>query len=122
MHEETKHTVDGILAGHPWLTYLWVVGIAAWGGIVSYIAKVRRGITRRFSFTELIGEIVTSAFAGVLAFWLCEAAGGQPLLTAALVGISGHMGARAIFVMENTVEAWYSRRFQMAANKKETPP
>jgi len=82
------------------LTYLWVLFLSAWGGVVSFLAKVKAGNARAFNFVELIGEIVTSGFAGVLTFWLCEAAGINGLVTAALVGISGHMGSRAIYKME----------------------
>lgn len=82
------------------ITYLWVVLLSAWGGVVSFFAKVKRGDARACNFVELIGEIVTSGFAGILTFWLAEAANFNPLITAALVGISGHMGSRAIYAME----------------------
>jgi len=82
------------------LTYAWVFGISMWGGIASYVGKVRDGHTGRFSITELIGEVCTSAFSGVMTFYLCELAELDPLLTAAFVGIAGHMGSRAIFVIE----------------------
>ena len=54
----------------------------------------------KYSLVEFIGEVSTSAFAGVITFWLCEAGGINPLITAALVGVSGHMGSRAIFHLE----------------------
>ena len=84
------------------LTYLWVMLLAAWGGIASYIRRVRSGTAEKFSVMELIGEIVISGFTGVLTFWLCELAGFPGLLTAAFVGISGHMGSRAIALMEDS--------------------
>ena len=89
------------------ITYLLVAGLSAWGGIVSWFRKRRDGDTRPFNFTELIGEVVTSAFAGILTFWLCEASNIQPLITAALIGVSGHMGSRAIF----RIEKWVEMRF-----------
>lgn len=89
------------------LTYLWVIGLAAWGGLVSFLRKRRHGVARPFNLAELIGEVVTSAFAGVVTFWLCEWSGINPLLTAALVGVSGHMGGRAIFLFEK----WAEQRF-----------
>lgn len=84
------------------LTYLWVMVLAAWGGIASYIRRVKSGTAEKFSVMELIGEIVISGFTGVLTFWLCELAGFPGLLTAAFVGISGHMGSRAIALMEDS--------------------
>jgi hypothetical protein len=82
------------------LTYAWVTLLAAWGGAVSFLAKVRSGAVRPCNLVEFVGEITTSAFSGLLTFWGCEAAGFEPLWTAVLVGISGHMGARALYQME----------------------
>jgi hypothetical protein len=84
------------------LTYAWVMALASWGGVVSYIRRVKAGTAEKFSFMELIGEIVISAFTGVLTFWLCELGGFPDLLTAAFVGVSGHMGSRAIALMEDS--------------------
>ena len=39
------------------ITYLWVTGLAAWGGLVSFYRKVKSGETRAFNVVELIGEI-----------------------------------------------------------------
>lgn len=86
------------------LTYAWVLLLATLGGAVNFIGKVREGVSRPWNFTEFIGEIITSAFAGIMTFYLCEWSGTPPLLTAALVGISGHMGSRAIFRLERWVE------------------
>jgi len=89
------------------ITYLWVTLLAAWGGIVNYIKRIQLGESHRFNFMELVGELVTSGFAGVITFWLCEASNITPLITAALVGISGHMGSRAIYFFE----AWAKRKW-----------
>lgn len=88
-------------------TYFWVILLSVVGGFVSFYHKVQRGLASPFSITELIGELITSGFAGVLTFWLCEWSQVTPLLTAVLVGISGHMGARAIF----QIEQWAERKF-----------
>jgi hypothetical protein len=87
------------------LTYFWVALLSAWGGAVNWLARRRSGETRPFNFAELIGELMTSAFTGILTFWMCEWSGVDPLMTAALVGISGHMGSRAIYQMERLVTA-----------------
>jgi predicted CDP-diglyceride synthetase/phosphatidate cytidylyltransferase len=86
------------------LTYGWVIGLSVTGGLVSFLRKVREGVARPFNVIELIGEIVTSGFVGVLTFWLCEASQIDALLTAFMVGISGHMGSRLIFQFEKTIE------------------
>lgn len=89
------------------LTYAWVFLLAMLGGVVNFVRKLQQGHVRAFNFVEFIGEIVTSAFAGVITFWLCENAHMSPLLTAAFVGVSGHMGSRAIFMAEN----WLKTKF-----------
>ena len=86
------------------ITYVWVSALAAWGGLVSYLKKHREGVVSRFSVNELIGELVTSAFAGVITFWLCELGEIDPLLSAVFIAISGHMSARIIFLIENSME------------------
>lgn len=87
------------------VTYLWVFLLAILGGIVNFMRKLQAGHARVFNLIEFIGEIVTSAFAGVITFWLCENAGFPALMTAAFVGVSGHMGSRAIFMIENWLKA-----------------
>lgn len=83
-----------------WVTYLWVIVWAVAGGMVSFYRKMKEGHVRAFNFTEFIGELVTSGFAGLLTFWLCEAAEINKLLAAVFIGISGHMGSRVIFLLE----------------------
>lgn len=86
------------------LTYLWVLILAAIGGAVNFIQKLKAGTARAFNLTELFGELMTSGFAGLLTFWLCEAAELNKLISAVLIGISGHMGSRAIFRLEKWAE------------------
>lgn len=92
------------------LTYLWVFGLAVLGGVVNFMRKLQEGHARAFNIIEFIGEIVTSAFAGVITFWLCENADLSQLITAAFVGISGHMGSRALFM----AEGWLTKQFPKA--------
>ena len=89
---------------YPYITYFWVFFLSAWGGIINFKNKMKQGILVRFSLAELIGDIATSAFAGVITFYLCESANVAPVLTAAMVGISGHMGARLLFTMEKIIQ------------------
>lgn len=89
------------------LTYLWVFGLSSLGGVVSFLNKLKKGHARAFNIAEFMGEIFTSAFAGVITFWLCENASITPLVTAAFVGVSGHMGSRAILLFEE----WLAKKF-----------
>ena len=109
MLEQTKQAGD--IAKDPtsysMLTYAWVFALAMLGGVVNFMRKLQQGHVRAFNIVEFIGELVTAAFAGVLTFWMCEHSNLSPLVTAALVGISGHMGSRALFMMED----WLKDRF-----------
>jgi len=88
-------------------TYAWVVTLASWGGIANYARKLRDGIITRFSITELIGELVISGFTGLMTFYLCVAGEVQEPVSAVLVGISGHMGSRGIYLIENILKRRY---------------
>jgi hypothetical protein len=90
-----KHPLDYSLR-----EYAFLLSLALLGGFVAFYSKVRAGTVQAWNITHLIGELTTSAFAGLLAFWICEEFRVSPLLTASLVGISGHMGARAITAFE----------------------
>lgn len=92
------------------ITYAWVLVLASWGGAVNWFRKSKAENFSRVNIMEFIGELATSAFTGVLTFWGCEAAGFAPLWTAVLVGISGHMGSRAIFHAERVLQSWVSSR------------
>jgi hypothetical protein len=87
--------------------YGLVLFFAMLGGLVSWYNKVRSGALPGWSINHLIGELCTSAFAGLLCFWICEWSGFPPLLTAALTGVFGHMGTRGISMFEE----WASKKF-----------
>ena len=90
------------------LTYSLVIILSMWGGTVNFIRKKKLGIVRAFNIMEFIGELVTSAFAGIIVFFLCEASDISPLITAALVGIAGHMGSRLLYQLEIAVQnKWF---------------
>jgi len=82
------------------ITYLWVIGLSAWGGIAGYIRRVRSKSKAAFSLAEVVGEVCISGFVGMLTFYLCESAKIPQILEAAFIGISGHMGSRSLFFME----------------------
>jgi len=109
MLDHTKQAADAVKdpSSFSLITYGWVFALAMLGGVVNFMRKLQKGHVRAFNVVEFIGELVTAAFAGVLTFWLCEHSNMSPLVTAALVGISGHMGSRALFMMED----WIKNRF-----------
>lgn len=77
-----------------------VLSTALLGGMASWYMKVRRGEILAWNLAALIGELCVSAFAGLIAFWLCEYVNLNPLLTSAIVGMSGHAGAKGLNWLE----------------------
>jgi hypothetical protein len=82
------------------ITYIWVIGLSAWGGIAGYIRRVKTKNLANFSLAELVGEMCISGFVGILTFYFCESAKINQVMAAAFVGISGHMGSRALYFLE----------------------
>ena len=96
-----------------WAAYAWVIAWASAGGIVSFRQKLKRGDVRAFNIAEFVGEIFTSAFVGVLAFWICEYSDVPKILQAVVISISGHMGTRAIFLFEQ----FMAKKFGVSEDK-----
>ena len=109
-------------------TYLWVLALSVLGGIVSYKEKRKAGFW--FFRTEnkyldivafvlinlafFILEIFTSAFSGILTFYICESANMDRLLTAAFVGLSGFAGGRMLNFMLNLAKAVLEKKFEVS--------
>lgn len=91
------------------VTYGWVVGVSLAGGIASFYGKVKQGHARWVNLGELVGELVTSAIAGLITYWLCRASGVGEWWAAAFVAVAGHMGTRAMFLGERVLERWAAR-------------
>lgn len=86
-------------------TWLLALGMGFSGGVVHWWARMKARQPRVFSLMELVGEVFTSGFVGVCVFMTLNE-WSQPVgLCAAASGISGHMGARLLFVIERAAEA-----------------
>ncbi len=90
---------------YPMLQYFLVVLLSSIGGLVSILQEFVDQIGKcwKCAIARAIVSIATSGFCGVLAFWLCESGEFKPLVTAFVVGISGHMGGRALTMIEKAV-------------------
>lgn len=89
-----------------WSTYLTVVFLAAWGGIVRVIRKSKFvGKTWQQIVMILVMEMVISSFAGVITFFVCESNNVQPFYTAVMTSLAGYMGGSALDVLEAVYRA-----------------
>jgi hypothetical protein len=123
MIEEAQASIAAVIerakdpTSYSWITYSWVVIWSVLGGLVSWYGKIKAGHARPFNLAELLGEIATSAFAGITTFYICEWGKVDPLLSAVFIGISGHMGTRFVFFMERVLEKNMSARFGIGGEK-----
>jgi fatty acid desaturase len=89
---------------YPLKQWMFILGLALFGGWASWWAKVRDGKVAAYNLAALIGELAISAFVGVVVFFICEYFNFPPLLTAAIVGVAGHMGTKALTLIEEIAE------------------
>jgi hypothetical protein len=110
MNEEIRQAAEAVKdpTSYGLFTYAWVVLLSAWGGTVRFIRKVKAGeMSIRQAAMTLMGELVTSVFAGVITFYACEANAVAPLWTAVLVSVAGHMGGKALEPFESIFKRWF---------------
>ena len=98
---------------YPLKTYGLMLLMAIFGGFVSWYGKVVRQELPVASLFHLIGELATSAFAGMMMFFLCEWAGSPTLLTVALVSMSGHMGAKLLGWVEEKLKKFLEKKAEV---------
>lgn len=81
---------------YPPLTYLWVIGVASFAGVVRYLNHMET-----FSVQRFLIDVLSSAFTGLVTFWLCEWTNITGPMSAVLIAISGLLGSRAWGEFEN---------------------
>jgi hypothetical protein len=104
------------------LPFLSTIFLSCWGGIVSYLQRIRLK-HHKFSFIELCFDLSISSFAGLLTYFFCQYAkvGGE--MSAILIAVSGHMGTRAIASFERMRDRIFGvTAGEDAAIDKETKP
>lgn len=82
------------------MNWAWVLLLAIWGGVASFMRKRQDSNSRPWNIVEFIGEICISGFTGVAVAHLCDYVGAPPSLKYFMVGIMAHMGSRALFKLE----------------------
>lgn len=102
------------------LTWVWIIGLSALGGIVSFLQKIKTGHARAWNFTELVGEIATSGLAGIITANLADSINAPASLKYALVGIVAHMGSRGLLKLESIANTRFNLPVDLPAAAKET--
>ena len=115
---DIAQAADAAKSSWPMVTYVWVAVWSALAGLVSFYQKVKAGAARWLNFSEVLGEIATSSFVGVITGLLCEWAEFPMPLSWALIGLTGHMGARALFWFEKATQRFVEKKLDITV---ETP-
>lgn len=95
MPEKDPTTYD--LAAHA-----LAIAIALWGGLISYARSIIGG-RRAFSWLDMTIELLSSAFAGLLAYWVALGAGLDGYIAGAVAGVAGHAGTSSLYLLRRIV-------------------
>jgi hypothetical protein len=90
--------------GYPLRQYGVVLFMTLLGGFAGWYNKVRKGDLPTGSLFALIGEMATSALAGLGSFFVCDYFAVPIGITAAAAGLCGYMGGRAIELAEKVLK------------------
>lgn len=107
MSDESK-SVSAILENAPVLGWFWFLFMAAWGGLVGYMRKVKRK-KAPFAFREMFGEVFISAFSGIVTAYICVWMNMPFVFTAAAAGVAGHLGGAAIDLLEGKFRGMFEK-------------
>lgn len=90
-----------------WTMATWSLGflMASAGGLVNWYGRVKSGHARACNLFELIGEILTSGFVGIIVFMTLQSFDQPVGLCAAFAGVGGHMATRLLFAIEKVIES-----------------
>jgi hypothetical protein len=108
MNEELRRAAEAATdpMAYPWVTYAWVMLIAAWGGLIRFLNTMHKRRERlSVALCTLAIGLMTSIFVGVITFYVCELNGVDRLKTAILVAGTGFMGGESIRVLEGAITA-----------------
>ena len=83
-----------LILNSEWLTYLGVIAVSTWGGIVKYL-----GNGSKFTWSSLFAQIISSSFAGMMTLMACQYSGITGPLVGVLCGLAGHLGTPALIGM-----------------------
>jgi hypothetical protein len=83
-----------------WRDHVVVFGISTWAGIVSHLHRRLSHKGAKLSVVIFAADVCMSGLAGMLMFWMCYAAGVDPIVTAIGAGIAGHSAPRTLWLIE----------------------
>ena len=76
------------------LPFFYAMVLSIWGGFVQYANRVRAG--EKWDWTMMLLDLVVCSFAGLIAFFICQALGVKDWQAAIVIAVTAHEGTRAI--------------------------
>lgn len=86
-----------------WMVLGLALLLAFWGGAIQYYSRWRRHGKGAVSYIELIADMASGGFSGLITFLICMLFGAPLILAVLLASIGGHLGTRSLFVFERKV-------------------
>lgn len=81
--------------------YVATILLSAFGGTVQHFTNLRKN-GKRFRWFEFFADGLAAIFAGILTYFLYISAFDEmSFMAAALISVSGHMGTRAVDLIES---------------------
>lgn len=94
MFDHVDQNKEPLFMATGWISYISVVVISLWGGMVSYFGK-----KSKFGWCDFLAHLSSSSFAGMMTFFACQHVGITGALTGVLCGIAAHMGTPALVAL-----------------------
>jgi hypothetical protein len=88
------------------LPFFYAGILSIWGGFVQYITQVKNGA--KWSWSVLFYELIICSFAGLLAFFACQAASITGWQSALTIAITAHGGTKSMELFRK----WQDRLIQ----------
>lgn len=110
-----RETSDAVTKG---LAFLWTVGIAALGGLVSYLQKLSGDNPEKWSWIVAASKVLTAGFVGLLTDWLLSGWNLPRHFIDFALGVAGYGGSETIAFFQSIFRETVKR----AAGVKEDEP
>jgi len=86
------------------ITYLWVIGLSIWSGIIGLSLKLRQQKDSRYKIFDTITDLSASILVGILTFYTCESLTIPKLQTMVLIILASHTGPKTLFLYRQCFE------------------
>lgn len=88
------------------LAFAWIIGMTILGTVICVTSRVKfcsttnECATNKLKISRVIGELSVSGLIGIITYAACSSADFDPILTAAISGTLGHVGAHSLHCLE----------------------